>query len=130
MKKMVILLILVLVIITGCNSKENGIEGISISIKEGTLTNTSATIIIKDTTNKNYSYDDEFYIEKKTDNKWKKLKCNNCWFNLPVYRVNENKILELSCNWELMYGELEKGKYKLVKKVDSKEISIEFTINN
>ncbi len=35
------------------NQKMNQVAGVSIKIKEGTLTNTGATIIITDTTDKN-----------------------------------------------------------------------------
>ena len=49
----------------------NQVAGVSIKIKEGTLTNTGATIIITDTTDKNYSYGEPYRIAKKENGKWK-----------------------------------------------------------
>ena len=76
--------ILILVIVTGC--KDDRIlknDNITMSIEDGTLTKTSATIIITDLSNNINVYSEWFRIEKKENNKWKELKTkeNGTWFN-------------------------------------------------
>lgn len=116
----------------------NEIKGVSMYIKEGTLTNTGATIIIKDMTSKNNIYGDEYRIDKLVDDTWQELdvvvKGNYGW-NSIGYHVNENNILELEINWEWLYGKLNKGTYRIVKSTSAlREIkhyyfSVQFTID-
>ena len=94
------------------------IDNVSMQIKEGTLTNKSLTLVIKDSTNDKYSFEQEFYLEKKTNNVWSKLKKvhTDYAFNQMAYYA-DNKELELKQDWDYIYGTLEKGTYRLVKKV-------------
>ena len=94
------------------------IDGISMFIKEGTLTNKGATIIIKDINGKGkYVYGTSFRIDKKVNDKWVKPKTtdNNCAFTSMAYYVDDNGYLEFNQNWNCMYSSLEKGTYRLVK---------------
>lgn len=126
MKKMmlVILCTVLLIGITGCgktmsdNAELNEVKGVSMTIKEGTLTKTSATIIISDTNKKGtYVYGESFRIDKKENGKWKEMKItgDGGFFNAIAYYVDENGKLEMKQNWYNMYGELKKGEYRLVK---------------
>ena len=124
------LLIILLVMITGC--RDNNMydkEDITMTIKNGTLTNKGATIIIIDSSKKNNSYGLWFRIDKKENNKWKKLKTKGNWINMPSYYVDENNKLELEHNWESIYGNLQKGEYRIIKEVNDKYISVEFIIS-
>ena len=119
-------------------------DTVSMYIKEGTLTKTNATILIEEKEDYNLSYGFPFWIEKfdyKT-NKYKKVSLvnDNCAFNLPAFWVTPDKPLELKQDWSCMYGELDKGLYRLVKNVffDSDTpidenktfyISVEFSID-
>lgn len=93
---------------------------VDISIKEGTLTKTSATIIIKETVDYDISYGEPFILEKYNNGEWEELPiiCDNCAFNLQAYNVTIDKPLELYQDWSRLYGELPKGVYRLVKDVD------------
>ena len=91
--------------------KTNQVDGVSMEIKEGTLTNTGATIIITDTTNKDYSYGEPYRIDKKEN-----------------YLLDENNEIVREVNWEWIYGELTPGTYRFVTDASSNEISVEFTI--
>ena len=135
---------------TGCGSNKKveekfnptEIDGISMAIKEGTLTEKGVTVIIKDTNGKGtYFYGTEFRIDKKENDNWIKPKetGNNCGFNSIAYYVDDDGFLEFEQNWECMYGELETGNYRLVKSTalskdtpitedEIKYFSIEFTI--
>ena len=115
----------------------NEISGVWMKIKKGTLTNTSATVIITDLSGKSNTYGEEYRIDKLENNEWNELpvvvKGNYGW-NSIGYHVGKDNKLELDINWEWLYGKLDKGKYRIVKgtspNYDMKEkyFSVEFTI--
>lgn len=93
---------------------------VDIQIKDGTLTKTGATVIIKENNDYAISYGETFWIEKynyKTGSfeKLENTTGKNCAFNLPAYYVTPDKPLELKQDWSCMHGELDKGLYRLVK---------------
>ena len=94
-------------------------ELVNISIKEGTLTKTEATIIITDNNPNKIIYGTSFYIEKYENSDWHEVMPinNNYGFNDMAYYVDENGKLELEQNWEYIYGKLNKGIYRIVKDV-------------
>lgn len=94
---------------------------VDIQIKEGTLTKTGATVIIKEKKDYDISYGEPFWIEKYSTKArdFEKLDIigDNCAFILPAYGSSPSKPLELKQNWECMYGALSEGYYRLVKEV-------------
>lgn len=108
------------------------IDGITMTIKENTLTKTSATIIITDTTNNNNIYGGYYRIDKFEDNVWKPLdiiyKGNYGWTAIGYLLDKDNK-LEMDINWSTLYGELNKGKYRIVKEINNKYFKVEFQID-
>ncbi|HOO67763.1 MAG TPA: hypothetical protein PLC53_00120 [Bacilli bacterium] len=95
----------------------NEVEGVSMIIKVGTLTRTSATVIITDLSDKDNVYGNEFRIDKKENGEWKELEpiIDNYAWDLIGYMVDDNNTLELVQEWEWLYGELDNGEYRLVK---------------
>lgn len=135
----VILLIIGLLVKTKNNSKDNILDfkepsNITMSIKDNSLTESQATVIITDNTGNDNTYSISFRLDKKVNNKWEKLKIINSdyGFNEIGYKVDENNKLELVQNWEHIYGKLDKGDYRLVKSIlnSNKKVyfSTEFTI--
>lgn len=127
-----VIFIMTICAITGCqNNQMYDLNDINMRIKEGTLTNHSATIIIVDNSKKNNTYGEWFRIDKKENGKWKKLKIiNDSFFNSIAYKIDENNELELEHNWESIYGKLSSGNYRLIKEVNNnKYISVDFTID-
>ena len=110
------------------NMHINPLKDINMIIKEKSLTNTSAIVIITDKTNHNNTYNEWYRIDK-NHGRWKKLKNEDDWVNLVGYHVDENNQIEFQMNWNLKYGALKKGRYRLVKEVNNQYISIEFTIS-
>ena len=108
----------------------NQVAGVSIKIKEGTLTNTGATIIITDTTDKNYSYGEPYRIDKKENGKWKEAPkvIEDAFFNMPAYYPDENNEIVREINWVWIYGKLKPGTYRFVTNASDKNISVEFVI--
>lgn len=100
--------------INKCSKKEYPIEGVSIIIKEGTLTNTGATFILKNDSDIDVIYGNPYSIEVKKDDKWKKIDVELS-FTLPAYTLKAKTSEEITINWEYGYGKLEKGEYRFIK---------------
>ena len=103
------------------------------SIKENTLTKTGATIIISDISESKNTYGEWFRIDKKTNGFWDELKSidENYGFNDIGLTVEKDDKLEINTDWSKIYGELEKGEYRLVKELYDCEhiyLAVEFTI--
>lgn len=141
MRKKVWVIVAIIIVILGAiasgiwisyanNQKMNQVAGVSIKIKEGTLTNTGATIIITDTTDKNYSYGEPYRIDKKENGKWKEAPkvIEDAFFNMPAYYPDENNEIVREINWEWIYGKLKPGTYRFVTNASDKNISVEFVI--
>ncbi len=133
MKKILFSIVLLSIfMITGCTG-QNEFKDVSINIKEGTLSDTGATIVLTNHSNQKYIYGDEYKIAKKEDFSWKELLCDDCWFNSYANILGANEEVELDCNFEPYFGKLEKGTYRLIKSINQdnteKNISVEFVID-
>ena len=84
----------------------DSVSGVTIEIKEGTLTPTGATIIITDTTDKNNSYGEAYRIDKKEDGKWTEVSrvIDNAFFNDIAYLLDDNNQIVREVDWEWIYG--------------------------
>lgn len=128
MKKYIVLLLISIFVVTGCSKSS---DDITMTIKEGTLTSTGATIIIKDTSGDENTFGDWYRIDKKENNIWIEQPpvIENYVFNLMGYLVDENNEVVLNTDWEWLYGRLPTGEYRIVKTMtDGSEIYAEFTI--
>ncbi len=101
---------------------ENIENFVSVEIKEGTLSKTGLTLIIREDIDYDIEYGEEFYLEKydyetNTYNRLVENPNSNCGFNMPAYSVTPEKPLELKQDWSCQYGELDKGLYRIVKSV-------------
>ena len=122
-----VLLIVILALIICFKPREiktiNLAENITMEIKEGSLTNTSATLIITDLS-RDESVDltnKEFKIDYKKNNKWYRLESKIK--NEVTVRTSDNAMengdntYTQEINWEKYYGKLGKGHYRIVKEV-------------
>ncbi len=120
--------------------KESNIEivdkGISLSIKENTLKNTGATLVLKNDSDVDVIYGNPYEIEIKKDGKWHKIQVM-IDFTLPAYYLKSKETKEIELNWENTYDKLSKGDYRIIKSIDIEKeeeifetfyISAEFTI--
>lgn len=106
-------------------------EDITMEIKEGTLTKTGATIVITDLSGKNNIFSKEFRIDQKRGGKWYTLKDKNKnEVDVMPGQKEEGKKLEQELNWEKNYGTLSDGYYRIVKKINNKDIVVEFKIES
>ena len=132
MKKVVVFVLVLFLLITGCsNSKETKLSNIkNVSINISNVSPSGATVVIKDTNKKHYKYEEWYKVETKISNKWVKVNpvIKEYGFNLVEYNVNENNEVEFKIDWEWLYGKLEPGNYRLLKRVNNKYIGVEFSI--
>ncbi len=112
---------------------KKSVDNVTMIIKDGTLTKTSATVIIEDKNEEKYNYSSWFRIDKKENEGWKEVNVidEKYAFTDIAYLPDENGKVEMNTNWKNLYGELEKGEYRLVKEVydnGNNYIYVEFTI--
>lgn len=131
MKKMIWMLFICILItldITGCENSKNEFDvgnqsniqitekGVSLSIKNGTLTDKGATLILKNDSNKVLRYDEVYRIEIKQNKKWYEIN-TELFFDEPLWGVKQNSKEEFDLKWEYSYGKLAKGEYRIIKEV-------------
>ncbi len=134
--------------LTGCGTnknefdigKESNIEivekGVSLTIKENTLTETGATLILKNDSDVDVEYGNPYEMEIKKDGEWHKINVE-LNFTLPAFILKSKETKELELNWENGYGKLASGDYRIIKSIDVEKsdgtfdtfyVSAEFTI--
>lgn len=111
-------------------------KGVSLSIKENTLTKTGATLILKNDSDVDVQYGNPYEMEIKKDGEWHKINVE-LNFTLPAFSLKSKETKEIELNWKNGYGELASGDYRIIKSIDIEKedgtfetfyISAEFTI--
>ena len=152
MKKTILTILLCGIMVlgmTGCGKQKNEFDignksdiknsqnDVIMTIKEGTLTNKSATLVLTNNSDKNFQYGNPYEIEIKKDGEWHKINVE-LNFTLPAFHLLPKESKEIELNWENEYGKLSKGTYRIIKginyeyeegKYKSFNVAVEFTIN-
>ena len=92
-------------------------ENVKITVKEDSINQTSATIVIEDKNENPVSWGMNFAIQKAGDNdKWVDIitKERITWIEIAM-QPNDNGITEMQLDWSELYGELSSGTYRIVK---------------
>lgn len=134
--------------LTGCGVEKNEFEigeesnieiiekGVSLSIKENTLTNEGATLILKNNSDVDVQYGNPYEIEIKNDGAWHKINVE-LNFTLPAFSLKSKETKEWKLYWKNGYGKLAPGDYRIIKSIDIEKedgtyetfyVSAEFTI--
>ena len=151
MKKTILTILLCGVMVlgmTGCGKQKNEFDvgnksdikisqnDVIMTIKEGTLTNKSATLVLTNNSDKNFQYGNPYEIEIKKDGEWHKINIE-LNFDMPAFPLSSKESKEIELDWENEYGKLAKGTYRIIKginyeyeegKYKSFNIAVEFTI--
>ena len=151
MKKTILTILLCGVMVlgmTGCGKQKNEFDignksdikisqnDVIMTIKEGTLTNKSATLILTNNSDKNFQYGTPYEIEIKKDGEWHKINVE-LNFDMPAFQLLSKESKEIELDWENKYGKLAKGTYRIIKginyeyeegKYETFNVAIEFTI--
>ena len=132
MKKTILTILLCGVMVlgmTGCGKQKNEFDignksdikisqnDVIMTIKEGTLTNKSATLILTNNSDKNFQYGTPYEIEIKKDGEWHKINVQ-LDFTLPAFSLKSKETKELEINWKEGYGKLTPGDYRIIKSIE------------
>mgnify|MGYP004540455887 FL=1 len=151
MKKMVFVILLCGVLIltmTGCVKTKNKLDignksnikalknDVIMTIKDGTLTNKSVTLVLINNSDKKIQYGSSYEIEIKKNDEWHKINAE-LNFTLQLFILESKEKNEFELNFEDGYGKLPSGTYRVIKKIDKEKedglfdsfyVSTEFTI--
>ena len=130
MKKTILTILLCGVMVlemTGCGKQKNEFDignksdikisqnDVIMTIKEGTLTNKSATLVLTNNNDKNFQYGNPYEIEIKKDGEWHKINVE-LNFDMPAFQLLSKESKEIELDWENEYGKLAKGTYRIIKR--------------
>ena len=115
---------------------ESGLENVTVSIQEGSLSRTGVKILIHDVSGENYSYGTWYRIDKMVNGTWQQLSVvlkENYGWNDIANHVDKMGNLILDIDWEWLYGTLDNGYYRIVKyalsdSLEKKYFSVKFEI--
>ena len=109
------------------------IDGITMRIND--LTNTSATIIIENKTDSNYTTGRNYRIDKNINGKWYKMNMQEDMVTtMDALVIKSGNSLEMYLDWDRYY-KMESGKYRIVKDITNDDnfkkynIGVEFDID-
>ena len=129
MKKLTILFLILVAILTGCARESayqpGGAANVTMTVSD--VTPTGAVVTIQDSSPEPFVYGEWFVIEREKDGVWYevKTKINNFGFNEIGWLTDHGK-LTMTVDWEWLYGELPEGHYRILKQAGAEIISAEF----
>lgn len=148
MKKVFLVFISLILLfgITGCGNKNDFSVGdkstvevvdkyVVFDLDEETLTNGSASVLLRNDSEYNVSYGTPYELEIKENGEWHKINVE-LFFTLPLMNLKPGESENLEFNWTESYGKLAKGEYRIIKSFTVQSdiperfyVAAEFTIN-
>lgn len=98
----------------------NDIEGVTMAVKEGTVSPTGLTVTLENSSGGECIYGEYFWLEKEMGKKWYQVPVTfegDYAFDDIGYILTAESPSEWSVNWEWLYGSLDAGRYRIVKNV-------------
>jgi len=100
----------------------NNLEGITMSVKEGTASSTGLSLIFENNSESQCQciYGEYFVLEKKLDEKWYEVPVTfegDYGFEDIGYELNPGDSGEWTVDWKWLYGSLDAGEYRIVKDI-------------
>ena len=111
---------------------------IELSIKEGTLTDVGATIVLTNNSDEEYAYGEPYSIQIKKDGTWHVINVQRI-FQTPMFHLKNGETTEIELKWDANYGKLESGTYRIIKNIGYEcekdkfeyfSIAVEFNIDD
>ncbi len=99
------------------NGNESEIVGVSMSIVAGSVTSKGLSVIIMDTNEAHYLYDGWYKLMRYNGSAWEDIPVEldqEPFFSAIGVEPDEDGLL-LALDWDWLYGELDRGEYKIVK---------------
>lgn len=119
----------------------NNLEGVTMIVKEGTVTSTGLTVTFENNYNKQIIYGEYYLLEKKIKGTWYQVPFafdGNPAFNDIGYSLDSSVAKEWQVKWEGLYGSIDHGEYRIVKEMldfrnaggyDKYHLTAEFTVD-
>lgn len=117
----------------------NELEGVTLNVKDKSTQQSGLTVIIHNNTKDEFLYDPFYCVEKSKSGKWYQVPeiTENASFGLIGYALKANSSAVVEIDWEWLYGDLEVGNYRIIKRLGYKSnydkayyLSTEFEVKN
>ncbi len=98
----------------------NDFDGVSMAVKDGTASAVGLTVVFENKTDSECIYGEYFVLERKTGGSWFQVPVTfdgEYVFNSIGYILNPQGKSERTLEWELLYGGLEPGEYRIIKDI-------------
>ncbi len=102
-------------------TESNNYAGVAMTVDDSTLSNTGISVVVKNETEKELTFGEEYTLEKKILGQWYQVMYKPKMIFKPVaweaigYPIAPNSERIFEINWEWLYGNLSKGTYRIVK---------------
>src|SRR5690554_1969988 len=120
------------IFLTACSDSAKAIEkNVSLSVKEDTISPTGLTLVMKNNSFNSYMYGEDYSLRKEIDGTWTDLPMivDEALVILIGHRLNVMSSNEVIIDWEDWYGQLDPGRYLILKTVSSmKDSDIEANV--
>lgn len=95
----------------------NDVDGIKMTVKEGTVSSTGLTAVIENNSGIDCAYSEAFLLKKKIRENWYKVPVinENYGFDDIGYILTPGESMEWNVDWGWLYGSLDAGEYRIVK---------------
>ena len=114
-------------------------DNVELIVLKDTIEATNMVVELKNNTSYNLGYGLDYRIEKRSDKGWTNIEANSNSSTMAVgYTLSARKSVQKKIDWSNKYGALEKGNYRIIKKIHLEqdnngytrelEISAEFSI--
>ncbi|PPA70746.1 immunoglobulin-like domain-containing protein [Jeotgalibacillus proteolyticus] len=98
----------------------NNFDGVTMNVKEGTVSSTGLTIVFENSSDKQGTYGEHFSLEETIEGSWYKVPDivdGDYAFTDIGFGFGPSAKSEWTVEWEWLYGGLEAGEYRIVKDV-------------
>ncbi len=102
------------------NEKTNTLLGLTMVVKEGSITPDGLAVILKNTSSHERIFSEDFLLEKRDPGKWSQVLVTiegEYAFNDIGFELAPNGQAEWVVEWKWLYGSLEPGEYRIGKRV-------------
>lgn len=112
------------------NINVNSLAGVSLEIKEDTLSNKGLTVSVSNKSEQRLMFGSYYCVEKEIDGRWHQIPYieqeHDVAWNDIGYEVPKGSSYEFDINWEWLYGALKAGEYRIIKNAVDYDNSTEY----
>ena len=93
----------------------NTLDGVTMQLEK--YTSSGGNVAIRNETDKEITFGDWYVIQSETNGKWKTMpyKVKKVAFHQVAYNAPKDETVSHEVKWDVLYGELPKGRYRIIK---------------